>query len=396
MIAKGLSSSLRSTIVRCVNPLSHSPVSSRCLSSAAVAEHPEGLEIFDYAELAADPSADTITRLERAFGYSGLGILAVRNVPGYLEKRETLLPMAYKLANLPKEELVAMEHPRSFWSFGWSCGKEQFEGQPDFSKGSFYANPLVDAPTDDEELIEKYPSFYCANIWPTKQLPELESAFKDLGRLVVQTGVLVGKHADALVRESIPSYPDNMLSEILRTSTMCKGRLLHYYPMSEPSSTATTEQSSWCGWHNDHGSLTGLANAMFHDAEGNPIPCPDEKAGLYIKSRQGAVVRVTMPGDCMAFQIGETAMIHSGGVLQATPHSVQAAEAEGVSRSTLAIFMEPEVHHHMSVPEGADSNRVLKSTTGEFLPPGVPALATRWNNDMDFAEFTDKTLSSYH
>jgi len=54
-----------------------------------------------------------------------------------------------------------------------------------FLRGSYYNNPQYDKPTEDKELIEKYP-FYCAgNIWPKEELPELENAFKNLGQLVV-------------------------------------------------------------------------------------------------------------------------------------------------------------------------------------------------------------------
>jgi hypothetical protein len=38
--------------------------------------------------------------------------------------------------------------------------------------------------------------------------------------------------------------------------------------------------------------------------------------GLYIRSRNSEIVKVSIPADCIAFQIGETAQIHSGGILQ--------------------------------------------------------------------------------
>jgi hypothetical protein len=191
--------------------------------------------------------------------------------------------------------------------------------------------------------------------------------------------------------------------------------------------------SSWCGWHNDHGSLTGLTVAMFQDKDGKEVrqlpssisftallcggscelsrsvhdplapppwlcqvPCPDKKAGLYIRSRAGEIVRVALPSDVLAFQIGETAQIHSGGVLQATPHSVQASSAPGVSRSTLAVFMEPEPHYPMTAPVGSEHGRILRGMSGELLPPGVPPLRGRWSEADDFGEFSHKTLSSYY
>merc|ERR1712137_347256 len=107
-----------------------------------------------------------------------------------------------------------------------------------------------------------------------------------------------------------------------------KGRLLHYFPLDEKAALEAAENSdvsSWCGWHKDHGALTGLTSAMYLDKDGNPIPNPDPSAGLYIKQRHGGIVQALCPPDHLAFQIGEAAQIHSGGILQATPHSVRGA-----------------------------------------------------------------------
>lgn len=60
-----------------------------------------------------------------------------------------------RFATLPEEVKKKTEHPESHYSFGWSHGKEILEGKPDFSKGSYYNNPVEDQPFDDEELIKK-------------------------------------------------------------------------------------------------------------------------------------------------------------------------------------------------------------------------------------------------
>ncbi len=101
---------------------------------------------------------------------------------------------------------------------------------------------------------------------------------------------------------------------------------------------AQTMFSDWCGWHNDHGSLTGLVPAMFFNEKGEVISNPDPTAGLYVRNRRGEIVKVSTPSDHLAFQIGETAQIHSGGILQATPHAVKGAEIPGCSRY-LEIFV---------------------------------------------------------
>lgn len=184
-----------------------------------------------------------------------------------------------------------------------------------------------------------------------------------------------------------------------------QSRMLYYYAVDPRDATkqqGATEEvldaelSSWCGWHNDHGSLTGLTTAMYFNEDGEEIPCPTDGAGLYIRARDGNVYHVAPREDWMAFQIGETAQIHSAGFLQATPHSVRASQVPGVSRATYAVFMEPEWNEPMSVPANADVEGVLRGARGESLPPGVPALGGRWSNEIDFDEFTRRTLEQYY
>lgn len=118
------------------------------------------------------------------------------------------------------------------------------------------------------------------------------------------------------------------MEQTIKHSKCCKARLLHYFPSNEEtddnnSTTQTendTDYSTGCGWHNDHGSLTGLLPALYIDDNGKVVDCPDPKAGLYIKSRNGKLVHAKLPANSLMFQTGETAQITTGGLLQATPH----------------------------------------------------------------------------
>jgi hypothetical protein len=211
------------------------------------------------------------------------------------------------------------EHPESFYSFGWSHGKEKLQGSYDVSKGSYYANPSYDRPVEDEDIIKQYASFVHPNIWPTDDLPELEVAFKDLGRLMVSIGILIARQCDKYVSSICPTYPQHLLSRVIEESRCCKARLLHYFPKPVPiDATADVEKenaaeavnstdslsavkvaalvgksdhvsgkgrttdlefSSWCGFHNDHGSLTGLTSPMLLDASGRIVADEDPSSG---------------------------------------------------------------------------------------------------------------------
>ena len=258
----------------------------------------EGVVVLSYAKLL--NGDDLSEEIEKAYGADGLGILTVEGIPELADARSNLLPLAYRFAALSDETKEKYTLGDAYYAFGWSRGKEKLDGQFDWSKGSYYNNPQYDQPVEDEELIKKFPSFIHPNIWPTEDLPEMEAAFKALGQLIVAVGVLVSKQCDAYVKKRCASYTDNYLQKTLETSLCCKARLLHYYAQTVEESltpekllkVADTEGgeeeegdhdpfSSWCGWHNDHGSLTGLVCANFTDQEGNVIENTDPDAGEY-------------------------------------------------------------------------------------------------------------------
>ncbi|KAF2234380.1 Clavaminate synthase-like protein [Viridothelium virens] len=140
---------------------------------------------------------------------------------------------------------------------------------------------------------------------------------------------------------------------------------------------APSEDDDWCATHKDHGCLTGLTSAMFIDESTNrpisqPTPnppyghfdpkydanghlatlpeltsSPDPEAGLYIHSREGDVVKVNIPRDCLAFQTGEALEVITKGRFKAVPHFVRGPKTVShggrVARNTLAVFTQPNL-----------------------------------------------------
>ncbi|KAF9662492.1 hypothetical protein SADUNF_Sadunf18G0058700 [Salix dunnii] len=382
-----------------------------------------------YADLK-NKDADLSAKIEEGFGPNGLGILSISDVPGFSSLRQNLLHLSPRLANLPQKVKDELEDPHSRYNFGWSHGKEKLEsGKPDLLKGSFYANPILDVPTSDMCLKQRYPSYCSSNIWPDSALPELEigffmasrieyiakyllkydakiigitlalhsvhlialssmhllagQTFKALGKLMHDVGLMVAYHCDQYVSKGMEVDQNESLKQILLQSRCHKGRLLYYFPALRSDCVPDSDSvSSWCGWHTDHGSLTGLTCAMFK-RDGVEIPCPDSAAGLYIKTRTDQIVKVVFGESEIAYQIGETTEILSSGYLCATPHSVQAPkgeEASGVDRSTFALFMQPDWDERLNFPKDMHIHKDL-------------VLA---NSCLTFGEYSEMLLDKYY
>eukprot|EP00941_MAST-03F_sp_MAST-3F-sp1_P005630 g5630.t1 len=356
---------------------------------------------------------DLSSKISAAFGPSGLGLLTVSGVPSFPVLRRQLLPLSRRFAKLSAATKESYSHERSFYAFGWSHGKEKLSGGvPDYGKGSYYNNPLDNDPFhNDPDLVNRWPSFCHPNIWPKEHLPELEGAFMSCGQKVCEVGYMVARECDRYVKQRVQSIIS--LEEMIKSSRVTKARLLHYFPSDKANSRSKESQnqfSSWCGWHNDHGTLTGLVPGMLlDDSTGDEVDVSSiddgetkkalAEAGLYIQTRTGEIVRAVVPKDHIAFQIGETAQIHSGGLLQATPHAVRGPGVCGISRESFAVFMEPEWDEPMQVPQGRSPRDVANNS--KHLPAGVPPLSKRWGTKdcafttCDFGKFSEITYKAY-
>ncbi|KAH2770428.1 hypothetical protein KXW10_006179 [Aspergillus fumigatus] len=310
--------------------------------------------------------------LTEAFGPSSLGIIVVKDLdPAFPRLRAQVLSNASYLAALPNNELESLTSPAAKYLVGWSCGKETLRsGHFDTLKGSYYVNcafyqnpDLQGAPADNFHDLFEYTA---PNIWPpADRLPTFRRSLEELCTLIIDTAALVARACDRYALANIDGYKEGYLEHVVKTSLTTKARLLHYFP-TDPAAAANAEaedDDDWCATHLDHGCLTGLTSAMFVDEAANPpsltdastplaeLPqSPDPKAGLYIQSRTGQVVKVNIPNDCLAFQTGEALQLITRGKFRAVPHFVKGARPSGrarIARNTLAVFTQPNLEEEV-------------------------------------------------
>ena len=357
------------------------------VSSFELAERVHPVTI-DYTDLVNPECArNIINRIEEGLGTEGLGIIGIRNVPGFVEKRQRLLPLAAKLCLMPEHVQKSWEDPESSFNVGWSFGKESLKnGSKDSHKGSWYANPMVDAVTEDKDLLKEYPSYTRPNIWPSEHVPDLEESFKELGALVYRVGMRILE---------LCGGADGMVADCASDAQCAKGRLLCYLPHEEYDHTnidIDENAGMWCAWHKDHGSLTGLCPAYFLSSPDtqDEIECPDSSSGLYVRTRKGALVKIVMTKDVLGFQVGEALEALTGGRVAATPHCVRAARNTATTRCTFALFMQPHWNTPLSPTRQVETDSTGSHHTEEH------AEIDHWTPGMTFGDFSKAKFAAYY
>jgi isopenicillin N synthase-like dioxygenase len=304
-------------------------------------ETKDKIAVVDLADLRAGASAEARARageaLRVAFGHFGLvyvkgHALTPAEVDAFYDSfmRFTRRPEAYK-RTFARGDL--------WYQRGWTPPNTEKAvvagGQPDF-KECFFVAPM---PFDDASR-QQYPQLYCDNLWPDSgdgfDAETFRARYLDIGRKLHAAGeALLAGCALAL------DLPESTFVDMI-TGGPHVTRVLNYLPLrAEQVGTGIL----WGEEHTDFNLLTLLPGGRFYDAAGAACARPDDKSGLYLRTRStpdapaGHMVQGRPPEGGIVAQVGQMLEILTGGVFLATPHVVTAPGTPGFSRMSSAHFI---------------------------------------------------------
>ena len=337
------------------------------------------LEILSYNNL--KENIDLSESIEKAFGDNGLGIILVKDIPNLELLRETLLKLSKKLASLPiniKEKYTYSND---------NCLDEGYRKNLAMNnQESFCANPLYDNIMVNDDLKIKYSKLLSSNIWPDKELPDLKTAFKNLGITMIQVSFWILMQCDKYLHKITNGvHENNTFYHMISNSQVYRGNLLHYSTNEEKKDN---DEYNMCI---NSESLICHVNPMYLSKNDNILHDSDNNF-MYIKDKTGRKIKINIPNNCLALQIGETLQILSGGYLKANPYYVKLCQKPQISIEQFTVCVDCFPEQPLELPKYSKTYDEIVNT--QYDIDSISNLKDRLKGCTIYYDFVKNTLKS--
>jgi isopenicillin N synthase-like dioxygenase len=234
----------------------------------------------------------------------------------------------------PEAEKSTWHRSDIWYQRGWTPpnteGAVVAGGRKDF-KECWFAAPLA----ADPDAAASFPELYAENVFPD-DLPSFASRYVQLGAALHDVGAALLRGAERALDLDAGTF-DELIGGGAHLT-----RALRYLSVSPEDLEANV---LWGEEHTDFNLLTVLAGGRFYDPGGRPTARPDDRSGLYLRTRptpdhpRGQMVPGRPPPGHIVSQVGQQLEILTGGLFLATPHVIKPPHATGWTRTSLAHFV---------------------------------------------------------
>ncbi|KZV22530.1 hypothetical protein F511_09052 [Dorcoceras hygrometricum] len=350
-------------------------------------------------------------------GPNGPGLLSIIGVPKAQLLRQTLLPLARKLALLSNNDRKRILKE-------YNLGSDVPLKNLDRIVSSFAMQMKY-----DQEFDGKFCESMAAEA-DGSEFSNLGLAFHELGSCMMELGLLLSRVCDK-------KLVGCDLEQCLLECGTAKARLIHYHSILDnmiikekcwgKGRSAIDRRNFgiddglnlWQKWHYDYGIFTILTAPMFMLSDGSDVKeCNSPMCHTYLQilhPRKGCVLSVKAAEGSFVVQVGESADVLSQGKLRATLHCVsRPAKMDNVSRETFAMFLQPAWNKTFSLKEypiehlnrgdqnvesECEGTRDAENESDEMIrniSRMVPPLSSRLKDGMTFADFAKETTRKYY
>ena len=286
--------------------------------------------------------SDAPARLDRAakaigVGYGHFGLVTIAGHAIDRGEVESYYDAFCEFTARSQAEKATLNRPDLWYQRGWTPPNTEqavVAGQkPDF-KECFFAAPM---PLDPRAQA-LYPELYSENIWP-ENAEFFSQKHIAIGTMLHETGRSLLRGCERHLGLDAGTF-DAMIEGAAHVT-----RSLRYLPVTQDHIDADV---AWGEEHTDFNLLTLLPGGRFYAPDGTACPRPDDRCGLYLRTRptakhpRGRMVVGRPPAGHIVSQVGQQLEILTGGIFLATPHVIKPPSTPGYSRTSMAHF----VHVH--------------------------------------------------
>ncbi len=274
---------------------------------------------------------EALDAILRGFGHYGL--MYIRNHDVDIDLVDAFYDAFLEFTERPEPDKQELSRGDLWYQRGWTPPNTEeavVAGQPDF-KECYFASPGEAG----DKLRAEFPEIYAENIWPD-EAEAFRDRYLEVGRQLQRVGVALLRGCARALELEAPAL------ERLVADGPHVTRALRYVPLDDDQ---VGSDILWGEEHTDFNCLTILPGGRFLDTDNNRTDKPDEDAGLYLRTRpteehpEGRKIQGQTPDDCIIAQVGQQLEVLTGGKFLATPHVVEAPDATGYSRVSMAHFV---------------------------------------------------------
>lgn len=302
-------------------------------------------------------------------GFSQFGLVYVRVNEGFGGDAYSFFTQFHKF--IANKAARAQCTPSEGSQRGWSGDATEVSvtsgGVQDYK--SWYFAQVADGDYEEnrKHLERLWPYLHQPNIWPTA-MPEFKRTYERFSRGLCAIG---GKVMEACAHEL--GLDRNTFWDLMHNGPHV-ARALAYHPMTQEM--LTSGKFDWGGMHTDFNLATVLGGGVFVAPDGNLVPdSPDDRAGLFIRTRGGEKIKGTPPPGCVVVQVGQALEILTAGRFLATGHQICAPRTPNWGRLAGVIFMHGD-SNQMLAPMNRYNTRVAMKLYGPPRLFGTFAHAT--------------------
>lgn len=314
--------------------------------------------------------------IDQAFGYHGLGIICIKEIPNIKSLRSNLFESTIKLLRSSHHQLQSISrNDFNREKLGWELTDSYTNSTHDTYLKGFRA---ICFPIESIDKTNIFPSW----------IPDFKPSLVDISLILRETQLKLLYHIDKFLVEKTGK---KLISEIVSKHFNGEMPLNDAQRINIYKPRQKVENSMVAGWHTDFGLSTGLIFPGYFKVDSFE-EVQAVGSSLCVKDRDDSIHRIEYLSDEMVIQAADILYLLSDGHILSTPHAVKIEKEIPVDayRITLVDFLHMNNDYCLNLPEGVNKEDLIGRN------PFKDYMMTDWKEGIRYKEYFNTVLDKYY